>query len=210
MKESQSHGFFFEEQIKKNISEYLSSVTINYTNKWDIPPVSVKSFKFDKTKTNNRIYFGSVENIYKIQDGFFLALIGYEQDGEIKRVVFSDFIFIDTIKFNSLRGELTLGELEMLSEKIKSFKVGFHNEAREWYKSVLPNFASKTQFQINFKVDSKTQRRIQCSLTVEQLYESLKVELNKNNKLNISDLYSKPRERNSNKIPKPETKSIGI
>lgn len=200
MKESQSHGFLFEEQVKSNISEYLSLITINYTNKWDIPPVSVKSFMYDISKENNRIYFGSIENIYKIQDGFFLALIGYEQQGDIKRVVFSDFIFIDVKSLTKLKGSLTLNEIEELSTKLKSFKEGFHNEAREWYKDVLPEYAPKSEFQINFKVDSKTQRRIQCSLSVEELYKSIKIDLLKENKLNINDLDSKPRERNSNKI----------
>lgn len=200
MKESQSHGFLFEEQVKNNISVYLNSITINYTNKWDIPPVSVKSFKFDVSKENNRIYFGSIENIYKIHDGFFLALIGYEQQGNLKTVVFSDFIFIDAKSLDKLRGRLTLNEIEEFSTKLKSFKEGFHNEAREWYKNILPEYAHKSEFQINFKVDSKTQRRIQCSLTVEQLYKSMKIDLLKKNKLNIRELDSKPRERNSNKI----------
>lgn len=198
MKESQSHGFLFEEQVKSNISEYLNSITINYTNKWDIPPVSVKSFKYDISKENNRIYFGSIENIYKIQDGFFLALIGYEQQGDIKKVVFSDFIFIDVKSLTKLKGSLTLNEIEELSTKLKSFKEGFHKEAREWYKDVLPEYKPKSEFQINFKVDSKTQRRIQCSLSVEELYKSMKIDLLKENKLNINDLDSRPRERNSN------------
>ncbi|KAB7884296.1 hypothetical protein [Poseidonibacter ostreae] len=197
MTESQSHGFLFEEQVKQGISKYLDSVTINYTNKWDIPPISVKSFKFDISKSNNRVYFGSIENMFKIQDGFFLALIGYEQKGRVKEVVFSDFIFIEVKDLQNLKGELELKELEMLSTKIKSFKEGFHEEAREWYKSILPEYSMKTSFQINFKVDSKKQRRIQCSLTIEELYKKLKRELILVNKLNINNIDSNPRERNT-------------
>lgn len=194
--ESQSHGFIFEEQVKSRINEYLNLITIKYTNKWDIPPVSVKSFKFDKTKSNNRVYFGSIENIFKINDGFFLALIGYEQKKSIKKVVFSDFIFIQASHFEELKGELTLNEIEELSNYLKTFKEGFHNKAREWYKSILPKYSDKSKFQINFKVDSKKQRRIQCSISIEELYDNLKQEFLINNKLEIKDIESSPRQRN--------------
>lgn len=195
--ESQNHGFLFEEQIKKRINEFLELVEdINYTNKWDIPPVSVKSFKFDPNKDNNRIYFGSIENIFKIMDGFFLALIGYEQVGVVKKVVFSDFIFINSLDLFDLKGSLSLEELKDLSEKLKSFKEGYHAEAREWYKSIKHLYDQKTKFQINFKVDSKTQRRIQCSLTLEELYEHLGYTVSTENRLSIQDVLSTARERN--------------
>lgn len=194
--ESQAHGFLFEEQIKKNINKYLDLVTIKYTNKWDIPPVSVKSFKFDINKKNNRIYFGSIENMYKINDGFFLALIGYKQVKDKKQVVFSDFIFIPVSKLDNIRGNLKLSDIKELSSKLKSFKEGFHNEAREWYKTILPEYALKTKFQINFKVDSKKQRRIQCSLNVEELYQYLNIDIDPINKLRIKDINSLSRVRN--------------
>ncbi len=108
--ESQAHGFLFEEQIKKNVNKYLDLVTINYTNKWDIPPVSVKSFKFDINKKNNRIYFGSIENMYKIYDGFFLALIGYEQVKDKKIGRKGDLSWVT----NGYAGKVTLRDTDFL------------------------------------------------------------------------------------------------
>jgi len=123
-------------------------------------------------------------------------LIGYKQDKNIKKVILSDFVSVSETQLKRLRGGLTLSEIEQLSEKLKSFPVGEHEAAREWYKSILHEYKDKTMFTINFKVDSKNQRRIQCSLSIENLYKVLGIELlSLSNKLNIKDIHSGQRLR---------------
>jgi len=191
--ESQNHGFMFEEQVKNRINEFLELMKdIKYTNKWDIPPVSVKSFQFER----NRIEFGSIENMFKIEESFFLVLIGYEQIKNIKKVVFSDIVYIKQEDLIKLKGLLSLEDIKKLNEVLTSYKKGDHASAQEWYKSILDIYQAKTKFQINFKVDSKTQRRIQCSLKLDQMYEMIKVEIEQDNRLNIEDIQSTQRQRN--------------
>lgn len=191
-KASQQHGFEFENQVKANFSNYLKLFDIDYTEKWDIPPVSVKSFNFK----NGRIEFGSIENMFKIDSNFFLVLVGYEQDGNIKRVVYSDILLITKNHLVKMKGMLRLEELEKLSEILKSYKEGEHELAQEWYKSIKGQYEIKTMFQINFKVDSKKQRRIQCSMNIETLYRAVGIEPVIENKLCIADIESDARIRN--------------
>lgn len=180
-KASQQHGFEFENQVKANFSNYLKLFDIDYTEKWDIPPVSVKSFNFK----NGRIEFGSIENMFKIDSNFFLVLVGY-----------SDILLITKNHLVKMKGMLRLEELEKLSEILKSYKEGEHELAQEWYKSIKGQYEIKTMFQINFKVDSKKQRRIQCSMNIETLYRAVGIEPVIENKLCIADIESDARIRN--------------
>lgn len=194
-KASQQHGFEFEKQVKDDFSVYLSLMNIDYVDKWDIPPTSVKSFQF----TGNRIEFGSIENIFSINNNFFLVLIGWEQFNDIKKVVFSDVLLITQKQLTKMKGMLSITELKKLSDILRSYKKGEHEEAREWYKSIKESYEDKTLFNINFKVDSGTQRRIQCSLDLRKLYKILGTELVEENKLSIQSISSKQRKRNKDK-----------
>lgn len=131
MKESQNHGFLFEKQIKNfKIKDILHNLNISYTNKRDVQPISIKSFKF----TSNTIEFGSIERIFDIKDDFILILIGYEQQNNIKNVIFSDSIYIKNEELDLLKGTLLIEEIQYLNNEIKKFKIGEHENARNWAK----------------------------------------------------------------------------
>jgi hypothetical protein len=194
MAESQEHGFKFEEIIKKEkllLINKLVEDEIGYTNEWDVPPVSVKSFKYD-SKT---IEFGSIERMFKNEINFILVLIGYSQENNIKTVVFSDALLINKQILKSLKKNLTLEDIYFLSNKLKSFSEGYHNEARSWAKEQKKIFNNKTYFDIRFKIDSKKQRRIQCALKIDVLFDIIKTELIKENKLQVPNIESKSRKR---------------
>jgi hypothetical protein len=201
MAESQSHGFEFEKQIKSKLLEllYLGDDS-GYTDKWDFPPISIKSFGFSAGK----IDLSSIKNIFAIDQNFIFILIGWKQDGDMKRVVFSDCIFVSKDIMKILRGSLTYERVLELETKLKEFKgpgVAAQNKAIEWYEKTPEHLDKKdnlhkiTQFNVHFKVDSKLQRRIQCSIYLENLYAHIKKEIIPMNKLNIDDIYSPPRAR---------------
>ena len=116
-----------------------------------------------------------------------------------KKVIFSDVVYVSICCFNELKGNLTIYDIEKLNEKLKSFKIGEHNEARNWAKIQKEIYNSKTKFDIRFKIDSKNQRRIQCALKIETIYQILQKDLNlKYNKLQIKDISSTARIRKTN------------
>lgn len=194
MGESQKHGFEFQQNVfQLTIETILENISINYTNKWDVPPISIKSFNF----ASQTIEFGSIERIFKNTEDFILVLIGYEQQNDVKLVIFSDCILITNQHLQKLKGNLTIGTINELNEKLKNFKLGFHENARKWAKEQKQIYNTQTDFDIRFKIDSKNQRRIQCALNLKTLYRVVGKELKIENKLQLQNITSSVRKRNS-------------
>ena len=198
MAESQKHGFDFENWVRDNklIEIYeVSKTEVKYTNDWDIPPSSIKSFKYEVE--NPTIEFGSIERIFENKSSYLLVLIGYEQIGNIKKTKFSDVLYIQKEEMKSLKGKLDSNIITDLCNTIKTFKEGKHVEARKWATEQKAIYNNDTIYDIRFKIDSKTQRRIQCALKLKDIYEVLGKDLIIENKLNIPEIESSARIRNS-------------
>jgi hypothetical protein len=212
MSESQKHGFIFEELAKKSplLIEYyknkflVKNVEIHetkYNGKWDSiiksdiedKSLSVKSFKY--TSPNTKIEFASISNIFNIQNDFILIIIGYEQEEDIKKVVLSDILHIQKEHLDIFKGKLDIEIVNDLCENITKFEQGEHLVAREWAKKQKELYNGNTMFDIRFKIDSKTQRRIQCALSIKDIYEVIGKEFSLENKLNIENIYSSKRKR---------------
>lgn len=196
MSESQKHGFIFEDWIKENkLNEIykLMNEGIVYTNDWDIPPVSIKSFKFNKE--NSSIDFGSIERIFTNQSSYILVLIGYEQTDDIKKPVFSEALYIQLPHMKKLKGTLDLETIKSFSDKVRSFQEGEHIEARIWAREEKLKHNHKTTYDIRFKIDSKKQRRVQCALRLKDIYSCLNKPFIKENKLGIPEIKSGIRKR---------------
>ena len=194
MGESQKHGFEFQQNVfQLKIETILENININYTNKWDVPPISIKSFNF----LSQTIEFGSIERIFKNTEDFILVLIGYEQQSDVKSVIFSDCILITNQHLQQLKGSLAINAVNELNEKLKSFKIGLHEEARSFAKQQKQIYNKQTIFDIRFKIDSKNQRRIQCALNLKTLYKTIEKELKIENKLKLQNITSGVRKRNN-------------
>lgn len=197
MAESQKHGFVFENIIKNHqlcniVRDVEENQYFNYTSEYDVLPMQIKSFKFE----SNTIELASLKRFYQKNDDFILVMVGYVQENDVKKVVFSDNLLITKNILNKIRGTLTLENIIELEEKLKSFKVGQHFEAREWAKEQKLIFNDLTKIDIRFKIDSKNQRRIQNAIKLDTLYDICGVELKIINKLKIPDIKSSERVRN--------------
>jgi hypothetical protein len=192
MAESQSHGFEIEKDIVEHkIPLIYQMVKDNfiYNSKWDFPPLSIKTFKF----SGRTLEFGSIERIFRSTDDFVLVACGHEQNGNFKEIVFSDAIYISNKIFRELKGDLTLEDINYLNQTLNTFGIGKHEEARKWAKEAKEKYNCKTSFDIRFKIDSKKQRRIQCALKLEDLYEILKRKVDVSNKLSVNNIKSNRR-----------------
>lgn len=201
--ESQGHGFIVEKEIINSKINIILENHFDYTGEYDIPPMQIKTLKMqynNKKEIKSTIEFGSLLRKIKSKTPYILIIVGYEQNKDIKKIIFSDSIYISEEIINIINGELTIDNVLHLEQNLKSFKTGKHKDAREWAKQSKIEYNPKTIFDIRFKIDSKNQRRIQCAIDLIKLYDICKTNLILENKYSISDINSNARKRNNIKL----------
>ena len=180
MVEVQAHGFGFEKWVRDS---FFSAYTGNYMQEWDVPaqsnagslvseefrylPVSIKS-----AKLGSPIGLGDVLRQYRIDESFLMITGFWEQRTKSEKW----FVDIGVAKFTpsiwrGLWGTLSLEELATLDSVVKNLEENHsivREKAKAWKKDSL---ASKSTIVINPKIDSKRQRRIQCSLPFKIFWE---------------------------------------
>ncbi|CAN5783079.1 hypothetical protein BH20ACI4_BH20ACI4_24650 [soil metagenome] len=172
MPEVQRHGFDFENWVKENFFADFKSI---YTQKWDIPaeanhltkipkefrglPVSIKTCKF-----GSPIGFGDALRQFKNEEIFLLIVGFWQQSGSYKNFVAVEGVKVTSDKWRNLFSPLNSDDLTLLDSTIKNIETHY-SEARKSAK-VIKNSDKFKQAKIilNPKIDSKTQRRLQCSL----------------------------------------------
>jgi hypothetical protein len=163
MVEVQKHGFIFEDWIKSVLG--VEHLAYNYTQKWDIPgelPISVKCMGLE-----NALEFGSAKRIWRINEDFLLIVARWKQSGSQKVIVSIDELLFNASILKKLRGNITLKELQAFDTKVKKFPPGLKgqidgiNFAKQWKQKNAHKMGLLT---ITHKIDSKSQRRVQCNL----------------------------------------------
>ncbi|MFC1514483.1 hypothetical protein ACFL5X_01105 [Candidatus Omnitrophota bacterium] len=163
MAEVQKHGFIFEDWIKTILG--VDRLASNYTQKWDIPgerPISVKCMG-----EHNALEFSSAERMWRIDSDFLLIVARWRQVGQDKMIVsIEELLFNDDI-LKKLRGDITRDELCVFDARIKRFPPGKSGQAegiayaKQWKRDNAHKIGLLT---ITHKIDSKSQRRVQCNL----------------------------------------------
>lgn len=181
MVEVQKHGFSFEEWVRIT---FFGSYHGSYMQKWDIPadahaqqaipqhlrgfPVSVKSAKY-----GSPIGLGDIIRQRTIAESFVIIAGFWKQISEQeKRFIEMEAVLFTPQVWESMWGDLTVEKIEPLDSRIKDSGVP-HTEAREIAKTWKSDIVSKAKSTIvvNPKIDSKKQRRIQCSLPFKVFWQ---------------------------------------
>lgn len=183
MAEVQQHGFDFEKWVRVTFfNEYIGS----YSQKWDIAanqadhpdvvgmlkgaPVSVKLIKY-----KSPIGLGDALRQRRIDEPF-VMIVGFW----VQRSPFEKWILdIGCIRFSSelwssLWGGVSAARLMDLDALVKDAATPYlkvREQAKAFKKDLLRDMGCK--FVINPKIDSKTQRRVQCSLPFSAFWECL-------------------------------------
>lgn len=170
MPEVQLHGFDFENWIKKT---FFADFNVSYSHKWDIPaefnaleivpkefrylPVSIKTCK-------NRcpIGFGDALRQFSVNEDFLLIVGFWEQSGANKNFVAVEATKVKFRDWRNLFQPLTETDLKLLDSTIKNKELHY-GEVRNLAKKIKKAFPP-TKIILNPKIDSKSQRRLQCSL----------------------------------------------
>ena len=167
---NQMHGKNFEDMIKSTFRGSADSGRRN-TSPFDIEGVFDKelhlntSIKTTKLSLRNAEVFSmsDARRIFSLNEDFRMLIGLYEQRDQRKTFVKVLEYIVKKEDLEKLRGEVTLEMVEKFHEKLKSFPEGKHKEARIYHKKENAKMKDKTLITLNPKIDSKNQRRLQCS-----------------------------------------------
>ncbi len=183
MVEVQNHGLQFEEWVKDT---FFGGYSGGYTQKWDIPaernnghivppdfrglPVSIKVAQY-----GSPIGLGDAIRQREINVSF-VMIVGFWKQRTDSEKWFED---IGVSKFTAknwsgLWGAIDKKSLKEIDTRIKNLELHYSEArklARKWKKETVETSASTIV--INPKIDSKKQRRIQCSLPFKVFWNSV-------------------------------------
>ena len=186
MVEEQQHGFAFEKwviELAKHLRPDKSHLLAGYTDKWDLPaelnpipdggPVSIKTAKW-----NSAIGFGDARRQFQVDHKFTLVVGFWEQSGLRKQVVKIVAAGVTPKLWASLWNPVTFFDLERLDAQIKNRSYNYREARQAAQQIVTAAPFTDSIFRANPKIDSKVQRRLQCSLTQENFFKHLAPEIN--------------------------------
>jgi len=177
--ESQAHGLAFEQQIS---SIFFNDYEIKRDGAlWDIPaeanvatgvlaekylhlPVSIKS-----RGSRNAIWLGDAARQRRINEPFIIMLVDYDQtDEETKTPTSIQVERVSPEMWERMWGPISIEHIEELDAIVKDRSLD-HMEARKRAKEWLEknaNLLRRSVFNLSAKIDSKNQRRVQCTISI--------------------------------------------
>ena len=178
--EVQAHGNYYEDLKTRQITglskvEYDALKENGYTSGMDIMKGLMSAYDYSiKTSKGNTVDCGDI--LRRRQETDYNLVVGcYSQVGDNK-VFYSEYTFYIRPEHESiLWGRMNYNQLAEYVDYIKSIPAG--REAQQETKTertVLKNCVEdkKALFKIHPKVDSKKQRRVQCSLNIKELLKA--------------------------------------
>jgi hypothetical protein len=162
--QEQIHGFNFQKLIR---AQYGLNTDPNHNETWDMEiGDKVYSMKMD---SGAGLPLSSLLAFYKI-DRPFTMIVGWHTNYRIHTVAEFD---VSLEMLNHIRGTVPFELVERIYSElnIKTWPKGSHFEAREWAQSQKALLKNEYDCLLtwNPKIDSKTQRRWQCSLNATAL-----------------------------------------
>lgn len=183
--EVQAHGLVFEHWVADTFFDSYRSP--GYTAKWDLPaevnrlpdpalaglPANPKAVKF-----RTAVGLGDALRQYDIEEPFLLILGYWEQHTpQEKRFVKLLAPRIEPAAWRALWGPVTRADLEAFDALIKDRSLSVAEVRRRAQEMKRRPPFSEAIFVLNPKIDSKGQRRLQCSLRYADVFTHLAPEL---------------------------------
>ena len=174
--EVQQHGLVFEKWIRDTFFD--GYVPPGYTQKWDIPadinrthggiPVNPKAAKY-----RTPVDLGDALRQYDIVEPFILVVGYWVQQGDEKRFVNIVAPRIEPDAWRKLWGKVMRADLEKLDALIKDKSLDYREARKRAHEMKSAPPFTDSIIVLNPKIDSKGQRRLQCSLRSDDLYRLL-------------------------------------
>ena len=176
MSKNQLHGKTYEDYIK---SAFPGSADHGRpaSAKWDIEDRYDKINHLStsiKTSKGSSIELADARKIWQINEQYRIILGRYQQIGDVKDFYSLHEIIITKDEHSKLLGNIRLDEIESFHDTLLHFKKGSHDEARRYAKSQKLLLANRSIITLNPKIDTKSQRRLQCSIPINRLLLEIK------------------------------------
>jgi hypothetical protein len=175
-REVQHHGYVFEKWVRDTF--FGGYVQPDYTQKWDIPkevnklhgglPCNMKAIKYGAP-----VDMGDALRQFHVDEPFILIIAFWRQEGEKKRIVNIVAPTVTPEVYRKLWEPIALEDLKRLDAVVKDRKLDYR-EARAAAQKIksAPPF-TRAPITVNPKIDEKSQRRLQCSLSFKNLFKHL-------------------------------------
>ncbi len=176
-REVQRHGVEFEDWIRETFFDGYQPD--GYTQKWDIPaeanrahggiPVNPKATRFRQS-----IGLGDALRQFDIDEPF-LLIVGFwvQETPQEKRFVKVVPVVVEPEIWRSLWHPIQREDLERMDAVIKDRSISYDEARRRAQEKKAESPFTEAAITVNPKIDSKGQRRLQCSLTFTRFFEWL-------------------------------------
>jgi hypothetical protein len=181
MPESQQHGFVWQADLMEHVYGVPAAVIAaeGYTAVHDVPAahnaLDHVDLSIKTTGSAKRVDMGCVTRVYDaVTSGtpFHMTVIQYAQEGETKRV--TGIVEVDLTDAGAdLFGDVTRAEIVALETAIRAYPKGLSASAPACapITALCTGLCARTgAIQLNKKIDSKSQRRLQCSFNNFQAF----------------------------------------
>ena len=174
--EVQSHGYQWERWVQDTFFDGYR--VENYTQEWDVNreankkyggvPVSIKF-----TKYGTSVDLGDAIRQFSIDEKFMIIIGYWKQEGNRKRVVNIVAPVLTPEEWHKLFEPIKKEDLENLDGVVKNRDLPHRQAALEASKIKRAKPFTQALMTLNPKIDSKGQRRLQCSLRFDYVFKHL-------------------------------------
>jgi hypothetical protein len=191
MSESQKHGFIMEDLIIRSYTgiskeEYEKKLENGYTNKFDlVEGIDVDYNMSIKTSGGDGVGCGDIKRFYLTTDytSFKMLIFSWKQISPLQKSFYmAHEFFIKPEYHEHFWGDISFQELKEFDDYIKNIphgKQGQKDNKDLWKekRDVIKEKYPEAIMRIDAKVDSRTQRRTQCSFKIDKLKNIIPYEI---------------------------------
>lgn len=180
MNEVQSHGIDFEDLKIRELTglsknEYDKLKSNGYTSSFDLVKGIMVNYN-GSIKSTGKNSIDCADILKRMKETEYTLIVGCYNQKDNNKVFHTEYKFyILPEHYKLLWGDMKYELVEQYANKIKSIEEG--REAQKKYQLVKNQWKSEVKcdralFSINPKVDSKNQRRVQCSVKLDKMLSS--------------------------------------
>lgn len=173
--EVQNHGYQWEKWVRDT---FFESYEGGYTDEWDVAKSANKkyggvpvSIKF--TKYGTSVDLGDAIRQFSVDEKFMIIIGYWKQEGDRKRVVNIVAPVLTPEQWRKMFEPITKEDLQKLDSTVKNRDLTPREAALEASKIKRAEPFTKALMTMNPKIDTKGQRRLQCSLRFDAVFKYL-------------------------------------
>lgn len=176
MSNNQLHGKTYEDYIKASF-RWSADCARKPSSIWDIENTYDKQYNLPtsiKCTKNNIVCLSDARRFWEISNDYRMLIAIWKQSNDVKIFYKLYEFLICNDEHKRLLNNITKKDIYDFHNNLLEYKFGYHVEARQYAKSVKNKLQQYSDIILNPKIDSQTQRRLQCSIKIDTLLNNIK------------------------------------